>query len=453
MSTTTGPRGASTVRLDASGHGELYLNGSVVVLQEVDLAAARAEALRQVAAAAAADGPARLVAIDPSGQRELLVFADGLVIPAPAPRPTQRATKGSTGRGRSSLPAADALRVPDREDTDPTPPGSPLGSPADVSTAPSVSSPHLPATMADPINPGADAAPTAVVAPRRARRGAPVIGAVMVAAIGLGAVGTSWVHEHSAQDNHTSAAARQVAAANAAQGALNATAEAAVATAAKAVTDATHTRIQGALDAAAQVLAASDGRVADNTVREELAAAIAQTTTALTTPDQKAWASGEQRVSAAVGAVGAAQSDWEHAEVARLAAEQAAQQAAADAAARAVTKPAATPTKPQKAETPSAPAQPPAAPAPASEGRVTAIVANLSSGTGTASISVRVTTSGQVAVNVTATIAGQSVSLAGPGTVAGPATYTGTASGLPAGVQSWTASAGGISTSGSIEVF
>jgi hypothetical protein len=66
---------------------------------------------------------------------------------------------------------------------------------------------------------------------------------------------------------------------------------------------------------------------------------------------------------------------------------------------------------------------------------------------------VRVTTSGQVAVNVTATIAGQSVSLAGPGTVAGTGTYTGTASGLPAGVQSWTASANGISTSGSIEVF
>lgn len=452
MSTTTGPRGVSTVRLDARGHGELHLNGSVVVLQEVDLAAARTEALRQVAAAAAADGPARLVAIDPSGQRELLVFADGRVVPAPAPPSAPRPVKGSTGRGRSSLPAADALRVPDREDTDPTPTGSPLGSPADVSTAPSVSSPHLPATMADPINPGADAAPTAVVAPRRARRGAPVIGAVMVAAIGLGAVGTSWVHERSAQDTHTSAAARQVAAANAAQGALNAKAEAAVAAAAKAVTDATHTRIQGALDAAAQVLAASDGRVADNAVRDELAAAIAQTTTTLATPDQGAWARGEQRVAAAVAAVSAAQSDWEHAAAERLGAEQAAQQAAAEAAARAATKPAAT-TKPQKAETPSAPAQAPAAQAPASEGRVTAIVANLSSGTATASISVRVTTSGQVSVNVTATIAGQSVSLAGPGTVAGTGTYTGTASGLPAGVQSWTASANGISTSGSIEVF
>ncbi|WP_434700421.1 hypothetical protein [Trueperella pyogenes] len=121
--------------------------------------------------------------------------------------------------------------------------------------------------------------------------------------------------------------------------------------------------------------------------------------------------------------------------------------------------PAPAPARPQPQQTRQpapAPAQHPAPepqpqPAPAPAGHVTNLVAAGSVRGDNASFTATVTTSGPVTVNMSVTIGGRSVPM-GSQQVNGQATFTGSISGLPPGTHEWVASAGGLSTSGTLTV-
>jgi len=66
---------------------------------------------------------------------------------------------------------------------------------------------------------------------------------------------------------------------------------------------------------------------------------------------------------------------------------------------------------------------------------------------------VTIRSEGRVKAKVTATIGGKRVQLSGPATVEGEAVFTGTVTGLDAGKVKWTAKAGSLTTSGTLEIF
>ncbi|OJX97365.1 MAG: hypothetical protein BGO96_05385 [Micrococcales bacterium 73-15] len=166
--------------------------------------------------------------------------------------------------------------------------------------------------------------------------------------------------------------------------------------------------------------------------------------------------SGRSRLVASTQAFSAAQSAWEEAEAARIAQEQAEAEAAAAAAAR----PSSTGSSNGQTSRPSSGTQgeatgsspAPSTPAPAG-GRVTNIavtnVSASSSSPGNVSFTVVISASGAVDASVQVSVGGRTATL-GSG---GAGTYSGTVTGVPAGSHSWTASAGGLSASGSITAY
>jgi hypothetical protein len=105
--------------------------------------------------------------------------------------------------------------------------------------------------------------------------------------------------------------------------------------------------------------------------------------------------------------------------------------------------------KPPSSTTSSTPADPPPA---STGGRVTHLSASASSGVGTAAFTVSVSTNGPTSVSVSVRLGSTSIPMSGPGSVDGTGTFTGSVSGLAAGTYSWIVSAGGMTTSGSLEV-
>lgn len=105
--------------------------------------------------------------------------------------------------------------------------------------------------------------------------------------------------------------------------------------------------------------------------------------------------------------------------------------------------------KPPTTSTSSTPADPPPA---SNGGRVTHLAASATSGVGTASFTVSVSTNGPTSLSVSVRLGSTSIPMSGPGSVNGTGTFTGSVSGLAAGTYSWTVAAGGMTTSGSLEV-
>lgn len=105
--------------------------------------------------------------------------------------------------------------------------------------------------------------------------------------------------------------------------------------------------------------------------------------------------------------------------------------------------------KPPATTTSTSPADPPPA---STGGRVTHLSASASSGVGTAAFTVAVSTNGPTSVSVSVRLGSTSIPMSGPGSVDGTGTFTGSVGGLAAGTYSWTVSAGGMTTSGSLEV-
>lgn len=446
------------VEVHADGTATVTLAGVTTRVSGADAAQARSRALAVVVAEAQRTGaPVPFVAIDDAGRRQMAAHPDRSVRLIAAA--SASSSPAPLGRRVSKLPAAgEVLQVPKREDTGTAVRGTPHGSPADTPVT------ARPVSSHDPIVPG-PAEGLAIadgVAPARPRRRGLRWGVAAALLVPTVAVGGLVVRAQTTGTDERSAAQSQDQALDEARSLADRQRAVALEQAQDDLA-ARRKRIRDLLTTAAEVLGASQGRVADDATRQALAAQIDELNGLLEGGSPSTWAAEAATVSATIDKVRAEQAAWEAAEQARIAAEQAAadqarvaaEQEAAAAAARAAGGGRAPATSHPAAANPGGSAGAPAAPPtpPSTSGSVTAITAHLSSGTGTVSISVQVSTSGPAEVSVSASVAGQPVTLTGPGTVNGSATFTGSLSGLPAGTHPWTASAGGVSTSGQIEVF
>jgi hypothetical protein len=204
------------------------------------------------------------------------------------------------------------------------------------------------------------------------------------------------------------------------------------------------------------VLDGSAGRVVDDAVRQDLARVLFEAQRGLDAGElEAAWGPiVHLRLPQAQDAVIAAQTAWQAAEDARLAAEEVARQAEADRVAQQnkTTPRIATPRTNNNGgggggTTQSAPQQRPQTVVPSTSFYVNPLATN-SNNPGRAAFRISVETS--TPVSVTLTVAGRSKSL---GTVSSSQDITGEITGLPAGNQSWTVTVGSLSNSGSIQVF
>lgn len=188
------------------------------------------------------------------------------------------------------------------------------------------------------------------------------------------------------------------------------------------------------------VVEASDTRVADESARQGLADLVGKAQ--VLADGQVSTAQARESIKGideAIGQVNAAVAAWEEQQAAQAEAKRREERKQpAQVPAPAASKPAAP--KP-------APAAPKPAPAPA--GRVTNISARVSSSGTTVTISVTLQASGTVSARPSATVGGKTVSLSGPGSWSGSATFTGSVS-LPAGNHAWAARSGALVASGSI---
>lgn len=457
------PRHDVVVVLEGDGTAMVTINGLATSISDVDADAARSYALRLVVdEARRTNAPVHFLAIDAKEQREAVAHPDGSIRrPAPVAAPVVTpvvapAPVAPGGRGRvSKLPAADTLQVPDREDTGTAVRGTPLGSPADapVAARPVSSRPILAgAGVVDTVD---EHAVNARRARRRRRRRATALIAVVVVVPG-GLAGGAWWHEHAAAEAQRAAVAAEARSQVAEQQWIADQHLAARRAAGDARRAGLREQVTARRDEAIQLLGASQGRVADDAVRVGLSTAISLLTSSLNDGNPMSWAAAAASVDAQAEQVRAAQAAWDVAEQQRVAAEQAAAAAAAAAAAGKGTSaaPSRGTTPAQQAPAQQGPAQQPATETPA-EGRVIRIdPGKVESGVGFINISAVVTTNGSAAVTATATISGRTVTLTGPATVNGTATYSESISGLTAGTHTWSVAANGLSTTTrTIEVF
>ena len=437
-----------TVEVGEDGRGVVNVAGLTTSVQGRDAAAARAAALTVLVGTAQRLGrPVGASTVTPEGEFAIVVHQDGTVVDA-AP-----ATARRRRRPRASRPVPAVTEVPE----------APTSWEGEVEVPPTGRASTSPRPPLSPDAPSEVLEPTSEVTPApRVSRSRTGLWALVALAVVLAAAGTRLGSDYVSSSAHAAHVAAPTP--DVAHQALTAR-EAAAPTTATPLVDASTQ-----LERSTQVLAASAGQVSDDIVRDQLREAIA----AASVVDASGPATIRRlfvgQLIDATGRVQAAQVAWraaqaaaaEQAAAAQAAAQQAAaQQAAAQQAVIAAAR--------QAAATPAEAPAPPPAKAPAAApakgatsnvpvqnapvGSLQTIRASVSSSTGSAAFTVTVTSSGPVPASVAVSVAGRQVVMSGPGSVDGSATFTGSAAGLPAGTQPWTASAGGLSTSGQIEVF
>jgi len=365
----------------------------------------------------------------------------------------------TSGRGRvSKLPAAHSLRVPSREDAGVSVRGPSQGSPADALVAATpASSPMITPGVTAGFPGDAVAGGTEAGVPTRRTRRRIVTGVLVFSMLPAGIGGVAWWDQRServARDQR----AVEVVEAVALEGARIAEQTRAASDARSAALRAEVTERGWALaTTAAEVLGASQGRVGEEVVRENLGAAIGALTDALESGDLTDMANLSDDVNAAVTAVQDAQGAWEVAESARVEAEA---QAAADAAA--AQPPASAPTgqgtraPSAPSSTPQSPTSPPAAApqaptggdqGPANSGvqapQTKVINPGRSSTDGTPGMTTVTATTSGITGAVYATVAGVTLQM---GTGSGSFSVTFTE--LPAGEHQWSINADGLTAHG-----
>jgi hypothetical protein len=218
--------------------------------------------------------------------------------------------------------------------------------------------------------------------------------------------------------------------------------------------------LSAAADDGQHLVDATAGQVLDDSTRQALSKDVEGARTLLTAASGRqlgpaAAASQASTLRAAIASDSTSVNDSHTAWQSDQASQAAAAAAAAAASGSTSTKPPAksggttSTSKPPSSTTSTAPADPPPA---STGGRVTHLSASASSGVGTAAFTVSVSTNGPTSVSVSVRLGSTSIPMSGPGSVDGTGTFTGSVSGLAAGTYSWIVSAGGMTTSGSLEV-